>query len=1334
MINELPGDVRRQAVSSIRGTVYQAWCSIDSWLRIEEAKVIYLEGAEDFDVVSSEDAITVQVRNTSGPISLNASKALSALRNFWELSSRESQKKIEYHYLTTSTIALEHDADFDGLNGIEFWRIAKTNKDFATVLGAYLARKVDHKSSLGHFLRTAKGEDIQARLIRRFHWFTDQPDLEIVKRSVDDRITELLDRRQISTSLVPNVRIALESRFWELIVKSDSSQRALTYGELLRLIETATTAYLPIRLDKIPDLLGSTRSGVGLLKLLLNKAPNPPDLLLDRHTLQAQIEELLSQRKSVLLTGTVHKGKTTLAKIVSTYLCPEAWWIELSGRRNDQIDDVLLALADEIERDSCPNLVIIDDLDTSLAAQRVYGNSLKLTLHRAFESGRGVLITARGDADNTSVLMGDYKNIEVIDIPKMGAEEISGLCVKKGCLQEDAEIWGSLIAAMTGGHPKLVQVRLSELKDQNWPSPSPEDITKQSSATASIRQITRQLLVDTTPEPAVDFVYLISACSILMHRSVALKLAESVIGLRGGGDALDSLAGSWIERIGGEYFQATALLKGAIADVWSESKQKWAHICLFDAIQSKGTLAPVEAAALLFHAFLSKDAKRTAMTAARLQLIEDDQAQREVEKQLLWLPYVALEPRQEITEDPFADSSMRMLQFRVAARLDSDCLPKICRRWIETNEKLSKLPDEARNLLDSMMWLCISTEFNNKVPIVWRLKGILELHTSDVEEIQLEENVRKSFFKNGEASEELPEDGTVIQILLMCANRSIRSLEDLAILLNWLVVEATDEIRRDFDEMLEWPLIQSLGAFVLNAYVACYEKTTDWEPWLKFFEGALNHSKALRLNRFGREIAKANAIILTEHLSRSDDALQVLASAEKNFGTSFVLMEQRANVLYHAKDDTSVLSLWDQMSSDPNIKKSLDPFAYRRAGISAGRLKQWLKAGKIYLEGSASIPNNFLQLTKFGLSVDAALAFARGGDLRLAATVLADAAMVLPCAASEEGQEQWDMVQRLSVRVCRIIDDSIWKNCQDDYQLASGFASSPDIKNPDLEPGQEMRHQMAKAETLFHAILLAKNPSKYAQAMDSLAETKYSLVKLKVVEGRIVNAISVGAGEGFVSILLDFEEFFSRRLHLMQQGKNPLELDTGNFDELQRNPHSWFGFVCAAAVSAGKDVNTVLPLWIKEAKSLLGKDAILVEMLSLMFEGISQPSSELWSTLANVNSSAPIRSGAAIRLLQEDLTGRDLIQVHCFLASVMIGDHSSARQQLFNLSVARCFSNSWRLQALKAFQFYSPRTSIPKLASAIDKVEGGSGTLKTLLGGAAAALNHPQGQLMGHLL
>lgn len=241
---QLPGDPRRQAVSSIHGTVYQALWSIDAWLRLASAdEVIYLEGAEDFDVVRADDAITVQVKQHTGSISLGNAKAHEALENFWALSSKEPTRHVDLHYLTTSSVAMEQDASFGGLNGIEAWRAAQTNLEMATSVARYLELKFDAKRSLRAFLATAAPEVIQQRLIRRLHWLTNQPDLEAVKRSIDDRIAVLLDSQRRSVSLSSNVRKYLESRFWEVILEPSSARRCLTRGELLRQAEAATITY-----------------------------------------------------------------------------------------------------------------------------------------------------------------------------------------------------------------------------------------------------------------------------------------------------------------------------------------------------------------------------------------------------------------------------------------------------------------------------------------------------------------------------------------------------------------------------------------------------------------------------------------------------------------------------------------------------------------------------------------------------------------------------------------------------------------------------------------------------------------------------------------------------------------------------------------------------------------------------------------------------------------------------------------------------------------------------------------------------------------------------------
>ena len=167
---------------------------------------------------------------------------------------------------------------------------------------------------------------------------------------------------------------------------------------------------------------------------------------------------------------------------------------------------------------------------------------------------------------------------------------------------------------------------------------------------------------------------------------------------------------------------------------------------------------------------------------------------------------------------------------------------------------------------------------------------------------------------------------------------------------------ATEEIRQQFDAMLEWPFVQDLGAFVVGAFAAVHEKTKNWEQWLDMLQRVEEYAIRHQSPRFGREAAKTKAIILTEYLSRSEHALKVLEEAEATFGPSPVLMEQRANVLFQTNDDEIMLEIWSQLISDPKSRNTLDPYAYRRAGMSAARLKQFEKAALIFLEGANSIP------------------------------------------------------------------------------------------------------------------------------------------------------------------------------------------------------------------------------------------------------------------------------------------------------------------------------------------------------------------------------------------
>lgn len=1321
---ELRGSPNRQAVPSIHGTVYQAWCSIDAWLCLTNSdEVIYLEGAEDFDIVSQDSGIAVQIKHQSGSISLNYKKAQKALENFWEIACNDSTHQVQTHYLTTNSVAKENDSEFDGMCGLDAWRSARTNPEMAGKLAKYLEGKLDSGSSLREFLHTATQESVQEQLINRFHWFTNQPDLEVVKRSVDNRITVLLNSQQRSISHTPQVRKYIESRFWELLLEKDSAKRCLTFGELLHQIEYATTTTFSIPLDKLPELIGQWNPGLSLLNLLLDKTPKPPEPLLLRHVLTQQLEELIKQRRVVLLTGTVHKGKTTIAQLVASTICPSAWWVNLTEQKPGQVDILFMALASRIEQGDCPSLIIIDDLDISPSAHRVYRDSLALVLHRAKVSGRGVLLTARGTSSEAARLE-DFKNVEILDIPELSYDEVQKLCLEHGCSNELVNTWSNIVLLWTKGHPKLVQVHLDELSTRGWPNPNANDLLEQSSAVESERQMARRYLSQSVPSHIAEFVYTVSESSIPIDRTIAIKLAESIEGLNNAGDVIDNLVGKWLEMLEGKWLRATSLLQGVAKEIWSVDKLKIAHIRLHDAIIAKQTLSPTEAAALLFHSFIADDPQRLALNAMRFQMVENEEAEREIQKQVLWLTYVALEPGQSIINEPLAAACLRSLQFRVASTINDDSLPKICERWSEEVDKITHV--EIKEASQTMMWLSIGIAQNPKVPLKPRLDAVMGFSQLEGEQREFMNECEKRFFELDDVIKDIPSNGTTNQMILLCATQCVKDMESLSELIQWLDEVATDDIRQEFDSMLEWPLVQNCGAFVQGAWAANHEETKNWDNWLPLLESLKEYSKRRKSPRLGREAAKAQAIILTEFLENGKEALKILDQAEISFGHSIILREQRANVLFQTQDDKNVLQIWNEISVDE--KNNLDPFAYRRVAISASRLEKWNEAEQIFRDAADSIKPGEFEVTKFGLKVDAAYAASLGGSQSSAVKLLKEAVLELPEEARIDDEGKWDSTQRFVVEVCRHIDRSLWRPEEIEQRIEPGSASSPALKDLKIEPGQEARSEMTLVQILKLTAMLSIDLQNLSHELDALATSKYFIVRFNVAEARLSMSIGSGAGKGFIEALLNYDkEVYGLSLYI-ERGQDILKPDEVGKMEVQPAPERWPSLLYAGIICAGNNLIPNIGIWLDACQQNLEQDSLLFQNIELLLEGATLPHQELDNAISNITNSPHLRCGAAVRLLMEQLPPERAIVIQGFLATGAIPEDNWLYQSLFNIHIAKSFSNVWQSYSQKPFLLSSPRTSIPSLLSAIKDVNDGNGTLRTLFSAAELAAGRSIGK------
>src|SRR3546814_15410042 len=84
--------------------IYQYWQTVDRWLAIKPNEKLYVEGAEDIDLVSGSSATATSVRDTvgSGGISLGSAKILKSLCNVFDIRKANGGFRVRFHYIPTS--------------------------------------------------------------------------------------------------------------------------------------------------------------------------------------------------------------------------------------------------------------------------------------------------------------------------------------------------------------------------------------------------------------------------------------------------------------------------------------------------------------------------------------------------------------------------------------------------------------------------------------------------------------------------------------------------------------------------------------------------------------------------------------------------------------------------------------------------------------------------------------------------------------------------------------------------------------------------------------------------------------------------------------------------------------------------------------------------------------------------------------------------------------------------------------------------------------------------------------------------------------------------------
>jgi hypothetical protein len=157
-MEELISDRKRQAVPILKGFTYQIWQSVLRWVSLDDTSVIFLEGAEDFDVLGPHEIETIQVKATAENITLQSSAVQDAIVHYWQHRQANPNDVLYFRLLTTSERGRERGNPFGERRGLDVWDSCKFAGVDCSPLRSFLAvlcRRICGTSSMAHQTRNS---------------------------------------------------------------------------------------------------------------------------------------------------------------------------------------------------------------------------------------------------------------------------------------------------------------------------------------------------------------------------------------------------------------------------------------------------------------------------------------------------------------------------------------------------------------------------------------------------------------------------------------------------------------------------------------------------------------------------------------------------------------------------------------------------------------------------------------------------------------------------------------------------------------------------------------------------------------------------------------------------------------------------------------------------------------------------------------------------------------------------------------------------------------------------------------------------------------------------
>ena len=963
----LTADPKRQTNDSLRGYRYQILHSVNAWLNLAEDETLYLEGVEDFDVVSDNAATLVQVKDTQHNVTLRSREVNDAINHYWESQAKYPELTIKFRFITRSKIGKEQNNWFGkGQPGLHLWNRCSGDEQTITKISKFLRTEEKISNEVKGFLEQAEPQEIYEQLIEPITWETGNAHADFVKKYISDKLVNHGTKLGFLPSDVSKVLNALlneafaiathkenreltKARFFE-IFEAETTQRVPT--QYLRYLQRQATLAAALDTDSMALVGDASDITIQLHSPIQTVIPPLYPNVAPRTDLLTSIQTKLQSDNIVIIHGGVDKGKTTLAKLAANAVGGSWRWLNLRGKDSSEVTQLLQQLDAQINHQSSQINVVLDDLNLQPQQLQAYEEILGMVVYSVQMCGVKLLITSQHKPPNNFIRSLGLSSSAIIDKLDFTMPEIEQFAKKMACPTDDIETWVTLIQAHTGGHPRLVHALLTQLREREWKQQDIiESILQTPSEVLKERDSARQLLMS-LPEDRREFLYRLSLLIIEFRKDYAINIGEIPVPIPRSGDIFSQLVGPWIDQVNETYYTVSPLLKNAAREVWSESKITDLHAQIANSILKTKNLTTTEAWAVFTHSVAGQYKKGIiAFIYSLMNAPQNDW--KNLCQEFSWLVHIKIGSQGELFPgDAFINQMFRSLQYKIAVEIKPELVPKIFEIW----DKETKPYEPSQLYLLSRLMLATEILRYHQAPfpvkkLIGYLKEMVNIKDSDKE-------VWTIFYNSmGQLEGYKTDKSNYFSILFgfIYARRPMYApfLSELIDALDELQPEIRGMLLADFeDETIDSRiLIDGIWGAEVDL------ESPDWARCLHVFDKVIEKTIAWGYPHFAAAAARGKAMIYDECLDEPepDTAHKILQDFVSKVGPSPIVEEEQAVIYLHQKRYKEGLNIyerilpeWDSPSGALDVMPSE---GCRRAAICAANLGDWKKAATFLEEG-----------------------------------------------------------------------------------------------------------------------------------------------------------------------------------------------------------------------------------------------------------------------------------------------------------------------------------------------------------------------------------------------